>query len=130
MATSQEEKAAIRELMSMYCFYSDSGNADALVALFTAPCMWDGGKWGRYETPAALHEFVVSATTGGEAKFRHLNVNEIIRVTGDNASACSYIMVLNGAAQPPAPFFVGYYDDEFVKIDGHWRFKSRVMREK
>lgn len=130
MATVLEEKDAIRELMSTYCFCSDSGNADALIALFTEKCVWDGGRWGRYETPAALREFVVSATQGGEAKFRHLTANEIIKVTGETASASSYFIVLNGAVTPPTPFSIGYYDDEFVKIDGRWLFKSRVMRTK
>jgi uncharacterized protein (TIGR02246 family) len=125
-----EEKEAIRELFSVYCCCSDRADVSAFVALFTEDCVWDGGPWGRYHGRDALGAFMSEALGGGKASFRHLTANEIIAVAGDTATARSYVMVMSTRSNPPKPFFTGFYEDELVKRDDRWCFKSRIMQVK
>jgi hypothetical protein len=128
MSTLSEDKEAIRDLLSSYCFHTDRGNPDALAALFTEDCIWEGGKFGRREGRRAVHEFAVKGAAR-ETKFRHLTMNSIITVAGDKATARSYgyVLKLEGTAAP-APFFAGFYEDELVKVGGKWLFKVRNIQ--
>jgi hypothetical protein len=53
----------------------------------------------------------------------------MISVSGDTASAFSYVLVLKlEEDRAPAPFSTRFYEDELVKKDGRWLFKSRVVK--
>ena len=127
MSSLLEDKDAIRDLLSKYCFHTDSGEADALVALFVENCLYDGGPFGRFEDRAALHGFIAGAAAR-YSSVRHLTMNEVILVAGETARSRSYFLVLNCASNPPAPIFAGTYEDEFVKAGGRWLFKSRIVK--
>ncbi|TAL01962.1 MAG: nuclear transport factor 2 family protein [Rhodospirillaceae bacterium] len=124
MSTLLEDKDAIRDLLANYCFYTDRKNPDALVALFTEDCVYDGGAFGRFEGRAALRGFMTAA--GDESRVRHFTVNEVIAVKGDTATARSYFLVLDSASAPPTPLFTGFYEDQFVRTGGRWLFKTRT----
>jgi len=126
MSMILEDKDAIRELLASYCFCIDRGDPQALLAQLAEDCVWDGGPIGRYEGEA-LRQFLTAAT-GGERKRRHFLANEIITVTGDTATARSYLLVVNVADAGPSLGFAGFYEDRLVKRGGRWQFRERLIR--
>jgi SnoaL-like domain len=124
-----EDEKAIRELLSAYCFCVDRAHADAFVELFTEDGVWDRGRFGRVEGRRALHDYLSAAARGADkAKTRHFSSNELVTITRDTAAARSYVLVMDAAPTPPVALVIGYYEDQFVKMDGRWRFKSRCLR--
>ncbi|MGE0386410.1 MAG: nuclear transport factor 2 family protein [Gammaproteobacteria bacterium] len=126
MSIQQEDKEAIRDLISNYCYYADSADADRFVAQFTEDCVWDGGAIGRFEGRAALHAFIAGFAKGPRT-MRHLTLNTVITGAGTQAQAKSYIVVTNQSGDAPALMMTGFYDDVFVKQGGRWLFKSRSI---
>jgi hypothetical protein len=91
-------------------------------------CVWDGGAWGRREGRQTMREFV-AATAARGSRLRHLNANALISVTGETATARSYLIILSlSSDNPPAVFFTGFCDDQLVKQGGRWLIRSRVIR--
>jgi uncharacterized protein (TIGR02246 family) len=127
MPSVLEEKDAIRELMANYCFCCDSRDPEALAALFTEDCVWDGGKFGR-KNREELKEFLL-ASVGSHHRIRHITANEMISVDGETAKAQCYFVVLRLGEGQPETFFTGFYDDSFVKQDGRWLFRERITRD-
>jgi ketosteroid isomerase-like protein len=128
MPTVLEEKEAIRELLSAYCLHTDRKNAEARLALFAEDAVWDAGRYGRFEGRDALRGYMAKSAAN-PARFRHLTLNEMITVSGDTASAFSYVLVLSLAEdRTPVPFSTRFYEDQLVKKDGRWLFKSRVIK--
>lgn len=85
----------------------------------------------------------IETIMGGQAQWRasgtvmrHVCTNFTIEVIdADNATGLCYLMVFNRAAtpEPPAappqslPVSVGEFHDTFVRQDGKWLIKSRVL---
>jgi ketosteroid isomerase-like protein len=129
MSMMLEDKEAIRELLSSYCFCIDRGDPPGLLAQLAEDCVWDGGPIGRYEG-AALRQFLSAAASSGERQRRHFLANEIITVTGDTATARSYLLVVNVADAGPSLGFAGFYEDRLVKRGGRWLFRERLIKFK
>lgn len=127
MPSLLEEKDAIRDLLFRYCFATDrDGDPDAWAALFTRDGIWDGGAFGRIQGHDQLRAFMVQATSGGKAGFRHNMSNMLIEVDGDTAEARSYFLLVQVGEEGPKPFFAGYYEDKLVKQGGQWLFRERI----
>jgi ketosteroid isomerase-like protein len=127
MASLLEEKDAIRDLMYRYCFVSDrEADPDGWAALFTEDGIWDGAEFGRIQGHAALRDFMIKATSGGGAGFRHNMANMLIDVDGDTAQARSYFLLMQKGKDGLKPFYAGYYEDKFVKQGGQWLFSERI----
>jgi hypothetical protein len=127
MPSLLEEKEAIRDLMYRYCFTTDrEADPDKWAGLFTEDGIWDGAEFGRMQGHDALKAFMVKATSGGGAGFRHNMANMLIDVDGDTAQARSYFTLLQVGPEGPKPFYAGYYEDKFVKQGGEWLFSERV----
>jgi hypothetical protein len=129
VASEIEEKEAIRDLISRYCFETDRhADPDAWAGLFAEDGIWDGEAFGRYQGHEQLRGFMSKATSGGQAGFRHYTANVLIDVNGDTAQGKCYFLLMQASDDGPKPFFVGYYEDKFVKQGGKWLFKERVTR--
>jgi hypothetical protein len=127
MPSLLEEKDAIRDLMYRYCFATDrDADPDVWAGLFTADGIWDGAEFGRFQGHEALRGFMVQATSGGKAGFRHNMSNIMIDVDGETAQARSYFLLVQVGEGGPKPFYAGYYEDKFVKQDGRWLFRERI----
>src|SRR4029450_4461122 len=86
MPSLLEEKEAIRDLMYRYCFTTDrEADPDKWAGLFTEDGVWDGAEFGRMQGHEALKAFMVKATSGGGAGFRHNMANMLIDGGGDTA---------------------------------------------
>jgi hypothetical protein len=112
-------------LISNYCYFVDSGEFDRFVDLFTEDSVWDAGEsFGRYEGKAALRAFISQTPPG----LRHLTLNTVITLDGDDARAKSYIVLLNSTDNAAASIaMTAFYEDHIVKRGGRWLFKSRIV---
>ncbi len=127
MGSVLEEKDAIRDLLSRYCFHFDAGEFEQWLDLFTPDGVFDLGPRGRISGQAGLRDFLkVLPLVDGLPMTRHCVTNIIINVEGDHATARSYVMVL-GPGERVAIGVAGRYEDDIVKMAGQWRFKLRKV---
>jgi hypothetical protein len=122
--TAVEDRLAISQLRSLYCYYVDQRRWDDLAALFTEDCEFKG-RLDLVKGRDALVEYFTRAVQAMEASW-HRTLNETLVLDGDTASGSAYFdapAVVNGVAMLSA----GRYDDEFAKQDGSWRFKRRTI---
>lgn len=129
MSLELEDKEAIRDTMARYCLYVDAGLNEKWLGLFTDDAVWDGGAWGKAVGREQLRALAEANVDGRAAGLRHLNLNHVIELEGDGAHVISHVFTLTGAGSAPRVMAIAFYDDRMVKISGHWRFKSRVVKE-
>ncbi len=129
MASQPEEKEAIRDLMSAYCFHVDNGEFDKFAELFTEDAIFEAGPFGKLQGRKAIHEFInAQVPRPGEGPARkHCTFNHIIRVNGGEARADSYIIVVRESSGGIMASLAGRYEDLLVKEAGEWRFKVRKI---
>jgi uncharacterized protein (TIGR02246 family) len=128
MANALAEKEAIREVLGTYCFHLDSGNFEAMAALFTEDGTWhtDFGKGiGR----TGIVEHARSLRKGGAPRPRgvHLTTNIVIELNGDRATVRSNWIVAQNTDTGPKVSSAGGYADDMVKQDGRWLFQCRTI---
>ena len=127
MASELEEKEAIRDLMAAYCFHLDNGEFDEFAALFTEDAMFEAGPFGKLEGRRAIYDFInaqVPRPGQGPAR-KHCTLNHVIRISGNEARADSYVVVLRESSAGIIASLAGRYEDFLVKAAGRWRFKLR-----
>jgi uncharacterized protein (TIGR02246 family) len=130
MLSVLEEKDAIRDLMSAYCFYIDSGEFEKFADLFTPDGLFETGPLGKLQGRTAIYEFIAAhVPRPGEGPARkHCTMNHVIKVNGNEAQAHSYIVVLREAdGGTIMASLAGRYEDLLVKDAGEWRFKVRKI---
>jgi len=129
MISVLEEKEAIRELMSAYCFYVDNGEFGKFADLFTADGLFETGPLGKLRGRKAIHDFIAAhVPRAGEGPARkHCTMNHLIRVNGDEAHADSYVVVLRESENEIIASLAGRYEDQLVKENGEWHFKVRKI---
>jgi len=126
-----EDIEAIKRLKALYCHLVDAAVAgdsfkwDELLNHFVQDSWVDFEILGRYEgieNVGKLFKDVVASLLSYSA---HMVSNPIIDVDGDSARGKWYVHVpLTGKAQNMAGWLQGRYDEEYVKIDGEWKWKS------
>jgi hypothetical protein len=129
MASELEEKEAIRDLMSAYCFCLDNGEFDKFAALFSEDATFEAGPLGKLQGRRAIYDFInAQVPRPGEGPARkHCTLNHLIRVSGVEARADSYIVVLRESSAGIIASLAGRYEDLLVKEAGAWRFKVRKI---
>ena len=129
MASILEEKDAIRDLMSRYCFHVDDCEFDKFATLFATDGTFEPGPQGKYQGREAIRKFIASVVPrAGEGPARkHCTMNHLISVNGSEARADSYIVVLRESDNGIIPSLAGRYEDLLIKEDGEWRFKVRKI---
>jgi hypothetical protein len=80
-----EDKEAIRELLSEYCFRMDDFRFAELGALFTEDGDWSA-RYARARGPAEIAA-LMARNIPAEPKRKHFIMNSLIRLDGDRASA-------------------------------------------
>jgi len=126
MTTSLEDKEAIRELLSEYCFRLDEFRFADLGALFTEDGEWIA-RYARACGPAEIAA-LMARNIPAEPKRKHFIMNSLIRLDGDRASArTSYLVVLQASGSGLVPSVAGTYEDQLVRTAGGWRFRERRL---
>jgi hypothetical protein len=121
---STEDRLAIAEVMAAYCHAIDLGRWEEFARLFAPDCTLDfGSLMGVFEGGEGVRRF--AETLKGIGLFmRHYTTNVILEGDGERARAESYVLAITG---PPGASSqtTGRYEDEFVKVDGRWRIRTR-----
>jgi hypothetical protein len=129
-------KAAIAELIVRYAALNDTGNWEALAALYTED--------GRMSRPTSPDDFIVGRAAILAAfksrpprAARHFVANILTTLESETrARASSQILLFTGATaddgglpiQSAAPPLIGSYDDTLVRTQDGWRFAERRGR--
>ncbi len=121
-------REAIRELPIIYCNYVHKKDIDAIVDLFTK----DGS--------LTLSEELGSGATGSEAlralyaksiaesaPWPLVHSHHVTLVDSTHATGSIYAEIRYGS-QNYRTVAIGVYEDVYEKVDGAWRFKSRVFK--
>lgn len=120
-----EDIEAIKKLKARYCAYCDEGyDADGIASLFTPDGVWDGGRFGKYQGQEAIRNFFRGASQIFPFAL-HYVMNPLIEVKGQHASGRWYLLqpaTLAEGNQQQAVWLAARYDEEYVKIDGEWKF--------
>jgi SnoaL-like domain len=128
-----EDAEAIIRLKHQYARYCDQGyDADGFASLFTEDALWESNAFGVYHGREEIHGFIQSIGKDTIHWALHYMTNPIIDVAEDGESAQGTWLLLelatmaavDGSDAPDAVLITANYDDEFVRVDGEWRFKS------
>ncbi|UCD56104.1 MAG: nuclear transport factor 2 family protein [Candidatus Hydrogenedentota bacterium] len=130
-----EDTESIKKLRARYCYLVDDAVAgdtakwDEFMTHFVDDSWIDFELLGRHEGKEAVGKFyreVVASTLSYSA---HMVSNPIIEVDGDEAQGRWYVHVpLTGRAEDMAGWLQGRYEEEYVKVNGQWKWKSITAR--
>jgi 3-phenylpropionate/cinnamic acid dioxygenase small subunit len=122
----------IRNLLGRYCEAMDAADWDTVGALFAHGRLTEehghlvaegaDGVRAMYEGGTQLHD--------GRPGTRHLTVNTIVELDGDERTATarsSYIVFQAAPGLPLQPIIAGRYRDRIELVDGRWRFTERCF---
>lgn len=131
-----EDERSIRELISSYCYYADSGRDEELAALFTVDGVMSSKVAGEARATTGLGQIRAQiADQNGHHRpdlYRHglhlLGENVVVDIDGNQATASSYsIMVLKRDSE-----YVIYSASSnrwlLRRVDGSWRIAERTRR--
>jgi hypothetical protein len=128
-----DERAILRVLYS-YCHAIDYGEEARWLALFTSDGIF------HVEMPRGLppihcggHKelaaFISAHPRAPAALHKHLLLNTLIELQGDEARAASYFQLLLEIDGAPETYCFGRYLDRLVRSEsGLWRFRERVAQ--
>lgn len=119
------DELAIRKVVAQYNRAFDYGDPEAWAALFTADGTFSMGSkelaGGRENLLAFAKQMIPTM------KVKHCTTDPIIEVNGNTASHDAYLILVDTGDQVSV-INSGRYIDELEKVDGQWKFKSRVVR--
>lgn len=122
-----EDVEHIRSLKAHYCDLCDEGyDADALIELFTADAVWDGGELGRFDGRDAIHRFFSNMPRAMSFAIHHIT-NAAVRIGEDGNTATGRWYLLQAATttrDSQAVWLAGRYDDELVREQDRWLFRQ------
>ena len=118
------DKEAIKELASMYahCVWQD--DIETMIELFSDDGVMDPEIRPPIKGRAALLESFKDMLEAGD--FQPFVHNHVIKLDGDRASGVAYVD-LRYTAEGKSMIGSGFYTDEYVRIEGNWKFKSRRL---
>ena len=116
------DQEALRALRYRYHEYINEGKFAAIPDLFTEDGDLDFGYLGKAHGRAELGKFFggISQVLSFIKQFVH---NHTIQVQGDRGTGQSYLEAKT-VSKGESYVVAGRYDDEYVKQNGEWKFKS------
>ena len=125
-----EDMAEIQQLKAQYCAgCDDDHNSGTLMPLFVDGAVWDFKGVARCEGLPAIRKYFDDLRASGRIRnSAHMVTNPNIIIDGDTATGhWRFTMMYTGNVGDGSTQFcriIGYYEDEFVRKDGQWRFVS------
>jgi ketosteroid isomerase-like protein len=121
--TRLEDIEAIKQLKARYAeICDDMHNPDRITSVFAEDAIWESPDFGK----AVGHAEIKALFTRFQQMFsfsQHNMMNPIITVTGNRATAIWYIMgPWTYTATGEEKWFALRYDDDYVKINGEWKY--------
>jgi uncharacterized protein (TIGR02246 family) len=119
-----EDRIAIRELCDQYCDGVMSKDMPMWGATWAEDAEWVArGQTVKGRAAIVAESTKILDSVSGGLFFRNLGRTH---VDGNRATGRSYHMEVFFFVDGPA-WFMTYYDDDYVKIDGRWYFKKRTL---
>jgi len=129
MASILEEKEELRDLVTRYCLYIDSGRYDDWVATFTEDGVFDSPILGRWQGKTSLEQFTEKYRTWtGNNQPRHCVMNVLVNVEGNHATGECYLLMTHASEGKTELVVSGRYEDRMEKVNGKWLFKERKVK--
>ena len=128
-----EAAEEIRLLKARYCDLCDNGYpADELCSLFTVDGVWDGEELGVFEGRQKLHQFFTDMPNVMSLAIHHVT-NSAVEVAPDAETARGRWYLLQPATLREgnkAVWLAARYDDQFVQVEGQWKFRKVGIRSR
>jgi hypothetical protein len=127
-----EDREEIRQLLKDYGRFLDQKDFASLSRLFAEKeGEWIGGM-GKAKGSQAIRKLMEDAigkiTDKDAPPNYHLFTNDIIHVKGNQADATTkWMFVVQGEKGGPQPYYLGHYEDAFIRENGRWKFLKRVV---
>ncbi len=124
-----EDREEIRALILAYGQAHDHRDYRMFASLFATDGEWIGGL-GTAKGPEAIFALMDKSIghnplPNGSGTF-HVLTNDQIKIEGDRASATTkWLYITPGSDDAPKPTYLGHYDDQFIRENGHWKFLRR-----
>jgi uncharacterized protein (TIGR02246 family) len=115
----------IRQLLARYCHAADSGDCDSFVECFTEDAVVDGNGVVNTGHEAIRKSCEAYSSITAATPMRHVTVNIVIKVDGDEARSDSYYLLL-AAGEQPAVLRTGTYRDRLRRVTGRWCISERI----
>lgn len=131
-----DDRAEIVNLSNRYMVAVDAGDIETVMSTWAEDGVleWIGGvERGAAEIREAMSNFggarkvEIPESATSRPRTRHQIINHVIDVDGDTARTIAYwfAMTNNTPQKDVQIMYMGHYEDDLVKLDGHWRFKHR-----
>lgn len=123
-----DDITAIRALVAAYGERIDTGDLDGVAELFRHGA-WRSGtrRLEGFDAVRAVYDDVILYDDGTPST-HHVMSNLVVEVDGDTArSRCTFTVLQARPDVPLRAVLVGRYHDEFVRVDGRWRFRVRTI---
>lgn len=117
-----EEVEAIKRLKHEYCFALDRRDWKRVAELFAKDGTADYGPIGKKRGRKAILEFFRDVISKDFTFFCHMAHNPVIDLDGNRATGRWYFEIPATVPRKKARWITGWYEDEYVKEDGVWKF--------
>jgi hypothetical protein len=123
------DREAIRDLPRRYCHCVWTNDVEAMMSLFTADGVLStagaagaAGADARHIAGPALRAFYVSLDRFKPRPYIH---NHVVELLGEGRARGTCYVELRSETRGMDWVGTGYYDDEYVREAGAWKFKAR-----
>jgi hypothetical protein len=138
LAGYADDRAEIENLSNRYMVAVDAGDIETVMSTWAEDAVLEsifGVQRGKAEIRKAMSGFAggrpVTIPEGATSRprTRHQIINHVIDVDGNTAKTIAYWFALtNNTPQKDVQLlYFGHYEDELVKVNGKWLFKTRKV---
>ncbi|MGE0486466.1 MAG: nuclear transport factor 2 family protein [Gammaproteobacteria bacterium] len=122
--TRLEDIEAIKQLKARYSHICDDmHNPDTIASVFAADGIWESPDFGQAQGHAGIRELFKKFQKMFSFS-QHNMMNPVITVDGNRATGIWYLMgPWNNAETGENIWMTARYDDDYVKIDGEWKYQ-------
>jgi ketosteroid isomerase-like protein len=138
LASYADDRAQIENISNRYMIAVDAGDIETVMATWADDGVldWVGGvEHGKAAIRKAMSNFGgarhvdIPENATARPRAHHHILNHVIDVNGNTAKTIAYWFALtNNTPQKDVQLlYFGHYEDELIKINGHWLFKKRKV---
>jgi ketosteroid isomerase-like protein len=120
-----EDIEEIKKLMASYANWVDAFQMDDVLGLFAENAKAEYGPLGSYEGKDGIATFFKEVVPNTQSWSAHQLLNPTVTVEGEKAKGTWYLFcpaTVFGPEGDRAVWIQGRYNNEFVKINGRWKF--------
>jgi len=119
-----EDRDALRDLLARYCYLIAAGDVEGVLELFAPDCSVEilGQSYEGFE---GLRKLYADSLVVEPKPYVH---NHLVENLGDDMARGRSVFEIRQTRDGKSETGGGCYEDIYRKIDGSWKFQSRVFR--